>query len=64
MRRREFIAILGSTTVAWPRAARAQQPAIGFLSTVSSDASRDQDAAFFRGLNESGYSQPRWRALT
>src|SRR5271156_163649 len=58
MRRREFIAGLGSAA-AWPVAVRAQQsarPVVGFLSTRSAD---DEYAnitiPFHHGLKEAGY---------
>jgi putative ABC transport system substrate-binding protein len=58
MRRREFIAGLGSTVV-WPVAARAQQPAmpvIGYLSTASADDDYKYiTATFLQSLKEIGY---------
>jgi putative ABC transport system substrate-binding protein len=58
MRRREFIRFLGSTVVAWPLTARAQQaamPVIGFLNSGSAEAFKSLVATFRQGLSESGY---------
>jgi putative tryptophan/tyrosine transport system substrate-binding protein len=58
MRRREFIALLGSGVTGWPLAARAQQPAmpvVGFLAEGTPDSEPGALAAFREGLRETGY---------
>jgi len=57
VRRREFIRVLGGAAVAWPLAARAQQPAlkaarIGYLAFRSPLSADD---AFFQGLRDFGW---------
>ncbi len=66
MRRRDFIKVIAGSTVAWPPAARAQQPAmpvIGFLRNTSPDDSADLVAAMRRGLNQSGYVEGKNLAI-
>ena len=55
MRRREFITLLTGAAATWPSWARAQQPAIGFLSVTLAGEQAHWLAAFRKGLAETGY---------
>ena len=65
MRRREFIAVLGGAMVAWPLAARAQQPErirrIGMLMNLAADDPESQRrmTAFVQGLQQLGWTDGR-----
>jgi putative tryptophan/tyrosine transport system substrate-binding protein len=56
--RRQFVAGLSGTPLAWPFAVRAQQPAmpvVGFLNGGSPDGYTPYVTGFLHGLNETGY---------
>jgi putative ABC transport system substrate-binding protein len=60
MKRRDFIALLGGATAAWPLAARAQQPAgrayrLGYLTIASREQQLHLIMAFEEGLRSLGY---------
>ena len=66
MRRREFIAVFGGATVAWPLPARAQRPivpVVGFLGAESADSNADLLHAFGQGLKETGYVESQNLAI-
>src|SRR5262245_61067910 len=67
MRRRNFIALLGSAAAAWPLAARAQQPAkpptIGFLVASSPAIESPRVAALVQRLRELGWIEGRTIAI-
>jgi putative tryptophan/tyrosine transport system substrate-binding protein len=61
MRRREFVAGLGSAA-AWPLVARAQRPAIpmiGYITLGSQEGTAGAIPAFRKGLSESGFVEGR-----
>jgi putative ABC transport system substrate-binding protein len=63
--RRAFITVLGGA-VAWPLAARAQQPAmpvIGYLSSFPADINPKFTQAFGQGLNDSAAQRVRRNIL-
>jgi hypothetical protein len=67
VRRREFITLIGGAAVAWPRAARAQQPrklpTIGFLGSATPAIQCQWVAAFVQRLRELGWIEGRTIAI-
>jgi putative ABC transport system substrate-binding protein len=59
VKRREFITLLGGTAVAWPLAARAQQPGkpptIGFMGSTTASGAAQWGASFVQRLRELGW---------
>jgi putative ABC transport system substrate-binding protein len=66
MRRREFIAFVGSAATVWPLGASAQQtviPVIGYLSQGAPEANAYLLTAFRKGLSEGGYAEGKNLAI-
>ena len=67
MKRREFITLLGGTAIAWPIAARAQQPGklptIGYLGSGTPATQSAWVAAFVQRLRELGWIEGRTVAI-
>jgi hypothetical protein len=60
LRRREFIALLGVTTIAWPAASAQQQakpPIIGLLGADTEATQRQWTTAFVQRLGEHGWTE-------
>jgi putative tryptophan/tyrosine transport system substrate-binding protein len=66
IRRRTFITLLGGATVAWPLAARAQQPklpTIGYFGATTAAAEKSRTDAFVQRLRELGWIEGRTVAI-
>jgi len=65
MRRREFIALIGTAGTAWPliAAGQAAVPTVGFMAAGSRAALRDELLAFEAGLKEIGFVEGQNLAL-
>src|SRR6266446_6434998 len=66
VKRREFIALAGGAAIAWPLAARAQQPmmpVIGFLGPLTPSVQSKWTAAFVQRLRELGWIEGRTVAI-
>src|SRR5215467_1860619 len=60
MKRRAFITLLGGAAVAWPLAARAQQPTIALVGLLTGSQQDDRWLdALRQGLKEAGYTEGR-----
>src|SRR5499433_1070708 len=63
MKRRDFITLLGGAAAAWPLAAGAQQPTIGFIISSTLSAERERITAFLQRLRELGWNEGRTIAI-
>ena len=59
MKRRQFITLLGGAAVAWPLAARAQQPAMPVRIGLMASEPLPPQQRFSRRLQEHGYLEGR-----
>ena len=59
MRRREFIGFIAGAAATWPLSATAEQPLLGYLSSLTREDSVRFDSALRRGLADMGYVDGR-----
>ena len=59
LKRRQFLAGLGSVSIVWPTASHAQQqpPVVGYLGATSPDKDTRALAAFHLGLKDLGFAE-------